>query len=52
MEFRNPYVKDSQTPLNQAEEKYLKQVLFEFAKIKSKIYGFDFNYKDYNDPEL
>jgi len=27
-------------------------VLFEFAKIKSKIYGFTFNFKDYNDPEL
>lgn len=52
MEFRNPYETDSQTPLNQAEAKYLKQVLFEFAKIKSKIYGFTFNFRDYNDPEL
>ncbi len=52
MEFRNPYTSDSQTPLNEAEKKYLKQILFEFAKIRSQIYGFDFRFSGYNDPEL
>lgn len=52
MEFRNPYELDSLPPLNNAEKKYLKQILFEFAKIRSRIYGFDFNYKNYDDPEL
>lgn len=47
MEFRNPYEQDSQIPLNNAEKKYLKQVLFEFAKIRSQIYGFDFNFGKY-----
>lgn len=52
MEFRNPYEQDQYTPLNDAESLYLKQVLFEFAKIRSKIYGFDFDYFGYNDPKL
>lgn len=52
MEFRNPYETDTLLPLSQAESKYLKQVLFEFAKIRSMIYGFDFNFNGYNDPEL
>ncbi len=54
MEFRNPYITDSQTPLTFAEKKYLKQVLFEFARIKSRIYGFDFKFNKNNldDPEL
>ena len=52
MEFRNPYIVDSLPPLSQAESKYLKQVLFEFAKIRSMIYGFDFNFNGYNDPQL
>ena len=52
MEFRNPYETDSLPPLNQAESKYLKQVLFELAKIRSMIYGFDFKFNGYNDAEL
>lgn len=52
MEFRNPYINDSLPPLSSAEKKYLKQILFEFAKIKSKIYGFNFNYKSYSDSDL
>lgn len=52
MDFRNPYVTDSLPSLNEAEKKYLKQVLFEFAKIRSLIYGFDFRFTGYNDPEL
>lgn len=54
MEFRNPYKTDSQTPLNSAEKKYLKRVLFEFAKIRSEMYGFNFNFNQNNldDPEL
>lgn len=45
MEFRNPYENDSQTPLNAAEKTYLKRVLYEFAKIRSQMYGFDFDFK-------
>lgn len=52
MEFRNPYKTDSQTPLTQAEQVYLKKVLFELAKYRSKIYGFDFNFISENDPKL
>lgn len=54
MEFRNPYQSDSFTPLNKAEKVYLKKVLFEFAKIRSEIYGFtfDFNRNNLDDPEL
>lgn len=54
MEFRNPYVTDSQTPLDNAEKKYLKRVLFELAKIRSEMYGFTFNFSRSNldDPEL
>lgn len=47
MEFRNPYIQDSQTPLSNQERKYLKQVLFEFARVRSLIYGFDFNFDRY-----
>lgn len=52
MEFRNPYIEDSQSPLSYAEKKYLKQVLFELAKIRSLIYGFDFKFDGYSDPAL
>ena len=54
MEFRNPYQTDSLPPLNNHEKKYLKQVLFELAKIRSEMYGFNFNFSRYNldDAEL
>lgn len=52
MEFRNPYEQDSLSPLTPAESKYLKKVLFELAKIRSQMYGFDFNYSSENDPAL
>lgn len=54
MEFRNPYQTDSLPPLNSHEKKYLKQVLFEFAKIRSEMYGFTFNFNRHNldDSEL
>lgn len=48
MQFRNPYEKDSQTELSAAEKSYLKRVLYEFARIRSKIYGFDFDFKAYD----
>ena len=52
MRFRNPYIQDNFTPLTNAERQYLKRVLFEFAKIRSKIYGFDFNFKSCEDSGL
>lgn len=44
MRFRNPYKSDSLPPLSTSEKSYLKRVLFEFAKIRSEIYGFDFDF--------
>lgn len=52
MRFRNPYSQDNFTPMSNAEKTYLKKILFEFAKIRSKIYGFKFDYKSCDDPEL
>lgn len=52
MRFRNPYSQDNFTPMSNAEKTYLKKVLFEFAKIRSKMYGFKFDYKSYDSPEL
>ena len=44
MEFRNPYETDSLPPMDQNEKTYLKKVLYTLAKIRSKIYGFSFNF--------
>lgn len=54
MEFRNPYTQDSLPPLSKHEKTYLKKVLFELAKIRSEIYGFDFNFSKYDldNPQL
>ena len=52
MKFRNPYSRDNFVPMTEAEKQYLKRVLFEFAKIRSKIYGFKFDFKSYDAPGL
>ena len=52
MRFRNPYSRDNFVPMTEAEKQYLKKVLFEFAKIRSKIYGFKFDFKSYDAPGL
>lgn len=52
MRFRNPYSRDNFVPMTEAEKQYLKRVLFEFAKIRSKIYGFKFDFKSYDAPGL
>lgn len=47
--FKNPY-KDSR--LDEAEKEFLKKALFEINKVRAKMNGQEFNYKDADDPRL
>lgn len=45
MEFRNPYVDDTQTRLTEAEKSCLKNIIFDFTKMRCELYGKDFKFK-------
>lgn len=52
MRFKNPYSPEVQNELKPAELQFLKEILFEFNKIRAEMRGADFKYKSYNDPKI
>lgn len=45
MEFRNPYISDTQTALTTAEKTCLKNILYDLTKMRCELYGKTFDFK-------